>query len=213
MLDSSVRMFFFQWARNPIEVGSVVPSSGLLAEAMAGQIAGLRDGTVVELGAGTGTVTRALLESGIRPGRLLVVERNVRMAEFLCGRFPGIRVACGDASRLTAIVRRQGVGKVAAVISGLPFLLIGERKRYAILKQAFEVMEGDGRFVQFTYGLLSPVPRSLISRLGLDAKRMNHVWFNLPPASIWRFERARRPLGAARSVARAWPIGGEPGRG
>lgn len=193
MIDSSVRTFFFQWTRNPAEVGSIVPSSRLLAEAMAGQVDGLQDGIVVEIGAGTGTVSQALLDAGVQPKRLLIVEQNARLAEFLCRRFPGIRVACGDASRLVSIARRESLARVAAVVSGLPFLLIGERKRYAILKQAFDVMGGDGRFVQFTYGLLSPVPRPLMSRLGLKAQRTNHVWFNLPPASIWRFERIRPP--------------------
>jgi len=97
MLNPSVRTFLRQWVHHPGEMGAVIPSSSLLAEAMAKQLGGLGNGTVIELGAGTGTVTQALLGAGVRQDRLLIVERNPPMAAFLRQRFPGVRVIEGDA--------------------------------------------------------------------------------------------------------------------
>lgn len=189
MLDPAVRAFLRQWARHPGQIGAVVPSGRLLAGTMAKELGRLGNGTVIELGAGTGTVTRALLAAGVRRDRLLIVERNPQMAEFLRRRFPGARVIEGDAFRLKEVVPTEERGRVAAIVSGLPLLLIRESKRYALLKQAFELL-GDGRpFVQFTYGPLSPVPRPVLKRLSLSATRVDLVWRNLPPATVWRFHR------------------------
>lgn len=200
MLDPAVHTFLRQWARHPSQIGAVVPSGRLLARVMAGELGPLGNGTVIELGAGTGTVTRALLAAGVRRDRLLIVERNPQMAEYLRRRFPGARVIEGDAFRLKEVVPAEERNRVAAIVSGLPLLLIRDAKRYALLKQAFEFL-GDGRpFVQFTYGPLSPVPRPVLKRLGLSATRVDLVWRNLPPATVWRFHRL--PLPARHAAAR-----------
>jgi phosphatidylethanolamine/phosphatidyl-N-methylethanolamine N-methyltransferase len=189
VLDSAVRTFLRQWTRHPGQIGAVAPSGRLLAGAMAKELGRLGNGTVIELGAGTGTVTRALLAAGVHRDRLLIIERNPQMAEYLRRRFPGARVVEGDAFRLKDVVPEKERGRVAAIVSGLPLLLIREAKRYALLKQAFELL-GDGRpFVQFTYGPLSPVPRPVLRRLHLSATRVDLVWRNLPPATVWRFHR------------------------
>lgn len=206
MFDSAIRTFFAQWARNPVEIGSIVPSGDSLAKAVAKQIEGVRDGTIVELGGGTGTVTRALLDAGVQRERLLVVERNPRMIDYLRRCFPDVRITEGDASRLGAIARRQGLEGVAAVVSGLPLRLISDQKRYAIFKQAFDLLENHGPFVQFSYGPLAPMPLALLRRLRLDATKVSIVWLNLPPAAIWRFERPRTLSDApwSGSLAYSW---------
>src|SRR5262252_3352119 len=93
-------LFLKRWLRRPLAMGAVVPSGRLLAEAIARtamrEIEG-RDGHVVELGAGTGEVTKALLAGGIAPDRLALVERDPEFAKFLRSHFPGPKIVEGDA--------------------------------------------------------------------------------------------------------------------
>jgi phospholipid N-methyltransferase len=89
-------VFFSKWLKSPLSVASVTPSSTQLAKAMA---SGLPDneGLVIELGGGTGPITHALLEAGVRPDHLVVIERDPHFHRYLQQRFPGINVVCGDA--------------------------------------------------------------------------------------------------------------------
>ena len=186
-------LFLSRWLRNPLRMGSVVPSGRPLAEALARQIDGRTEGTVVELGAGTGIVTEALIDSGVRPERLLVMEYDNRMAEHLRRRLRGIRVVEGDASRLGEIAREASIARVAAVVSSLPFLFMNARQQCAILRSAFRLMANEGPFVQFTYGPFPPVSEPIVRRLKLGVSRADYVWLNLPPAAIWRYERIGEP--------------------
>ena len=94
-------LFVKRWLRRPLSVGAVVPSGRLLGEAMAratlAAMAG-RYGHVVELGAGAGHVTTALLAAGIPAGRLALVERDPELASFLRRHFDGPRILEGDAA-------------------------------------------------------------------------------------------------------------------
>ncbi|MBM3582557.1 MAG: hypothetical protein FJX37_11425 [Alphaproteobacteria bacterium] len=181
-------LFLSRWFRNPLRTGSVLPSGRPLAEALARQIDGRTRGTIVELGAGTGSVTEALINSGVRPERMLIVEFDSRMAEHLRRRFRGAHVVESNASRLGKIAREAGVTRAAAVVSSLPFLFMSIRQQGAILKSAFRLMATEGPFIQFTYGPFPPVSEPIIRRLKLKVIRADHIWLNLPPAAIWRYE-------------------------
>ncbi len=186
-------LFLSRWFRNPLRTGSVVPSGRPLAEALARQVDGRTEGMVIELGAGTGIVTEALIDSGIHPERILVVESDRHFTEHLRRRLRGICVVEGNALRLGEIARKAGVARVAAVVSSLPFLFMDVRHQCMILKSAFRLMAYEGPFVQFTYGPFSPVPESIIRRFGLEVNFADYVWLNLPPAAVWRYERIREP--------------------
>src|SRR5690349_5614115 len=92
-------LFLKRWLRRPLAMGAVVPSGRLLAEALAltalAEIDG-REGHVIELGAGTGEVTKALLVAGIPAGRLALVERDPELAAFLRRHFSGPAIIEGD---------------------------------------------------------------------------------------------------------------------
>src|SRR3954468_2931891 len=92
---AATALFLKRWLRGPLAMGAVVPSGRLLAEALAltalGEMAG-RDGHVIELGAGTGEVTKALLAAGIPPARLALVERDPELAAFLRRHFRGPQI-------------------------------------------------------------------------------------------------------------------------
>ena len=179
-------VFFRSWLRDPFHVGSVAPSSRWLAKLMA---TGVHAGAcVVELGAGTGTLTTALLETGVREEDLFLVEQHQDFAAVLRARFPRANVIEADAASLT---QRLGAlrGRVDYAISGLPILWFNRDKKAAILSEAFELLKPGGRYQQFTYLGRPPVGPKLMAELGLRATLLGIAPMNLPPAFVYRFER------------------------
>lgn len=184
--------FFREWLRNPFAMAAVSPSGRQLATMMMAQLP-LGAGRVIELGGGTGAFTRALLKHGIQPRNLMVVELNEALHHYLQERFPGVQVMQGDARNVRELAERCGVleetGNVDAVVSGLGLLSMSRDTQRSILQSAFEVLSAQGRFVQFTYGPLSPVPRELLDELCLKAHRAGTAWRNMPPANVYVYRR------------------------
>src|SRR3546814_7400279 len=113
---SESQMFFRQWLRRPLRIGAVAPSSRELAEAMARLVPNPPQGPVIELGGGTGPVTAALLDAGIPPEQLYVIEREPQLHRHLVRRFPRAHVLCGDAAALTSLLHPLGVRDAAAAL-------------------------------------------------------------------------------------------------
>ncbi|HVM81404.1 MAG TPA: methyltransferase domain-containing protein [Stellaceae bacterium] len=186
--DKEAMKFFAMWLKSPTRIGAVVPSSRHLARAMAREVQGVGAGVIVELGAGTGSVTRALVEAGIPRERLVVVERDPDLYRLLKQHFPELTILKGDARELRRLLAPLGIREAAAVVSSLPLISIPKVTRTRILAECFALL-GDGRpLIQFTYGPLSPIDRE---RLGVTGRVAARVWKNLPPASVWRYERRR----------------------
>ena len=194
-------LFLSRWLRNPLGIGAVLPSSPGLAEALARPVAALDSGAIVELGGGTGRVTAALLDSGIEPGRLVVVERDAGLHGHLVRRFAGVRVLCGDAAAARSLLAGAGVTAVGGIVSSLPLLSMPPAAKRAIIGAVFDVLDPGGVFVQFTYGPASPLPAATITALGLAAEPVARAWWNVPPATVWRFARAGRGAPAVRREA------------
>ena len=185
--------FFRQWLRNPRSIAALSPSSRQLARQMIEQLPTGAE-RIVELGGGTGVFTQALLDHGIRPEALLVLELNEELHQFLRQRFPAAHVVCGDAQQLETIVRDNGFaadGKVDAVISGLGLLSMSRPMQRAILEGVFSVLGDEGRFIQFTYGPASPISRDLLAELDLNVSRGGIAWLNVPPATVYVYARNR----------------------
>jgi phosphatidylethanolamine/phosphatidyl-N-methylethanolamine N-methyltransferase len=185
-------LFLKRWLRRPFATGAVVPSGRLLAAAMARATRTAIDGWpghVVELGAGTGEVTKALLAAGIAPDRLVLVERDPEFATFLRRHFPAPRIVEGDAVRLSRLLVDHRIAPIAAVVSSLPLLSLPADVVNGIVTGVFEALPRGAALVQFTYGPKPPVPRALRARLGLIADRGNRIWRNVPPAVVWTFRR------------------------
>jgi len=185
-------LFLKRWLRRPFAMGAVVPSGRLLAEAMAratlSVMAG-RDGHIIELGAGTGEVTKALLAAGIPAGRLALVERDQELAAFLRRHFRGPQIVEGDAARLPRLMATHGIERVAAVVSSLPLLSLPTEVVNGIVYGVFDALPRGAALVQFTYGPSPPVPRALRERLRLQAVSGRRIWRNVPPAVVWTFTR------------------------
>ena len=182
---------FRQWLRDPLRTASVMPSSRELAAAM---LAELPPNTrrVIELGGGTGALTRALLAHGIHGDALLVLELNEELHAHLHARFPQVRVLLGDAQQLPGIAAQNGFladGAADAVVSGLGLLSMPRETQGAILAAAFSCLRTGGHFVQFTYGPQPPVADDVARKLGLQVRRGTFVLRNVPPATVYVYTR------------------------
>lgn len=187
----AARKFFRQWLHEPRSTAALVPSGRRLAASMAAAV-GPDARTVVELGGGTGAMTKALLDRGISPARLLVLELNAELDAHLRQRFPGIEVRLANAFDLVEVVRSSSsveVGKVDAVQSSLGLLSMSRDEQRRVLAAAFAVLRPGGRFVQFTYAPRCPVPRELRDELELAAHLDSWTPLNLPPAFVYVLTR------------------------
>jgi phosphatidylethanolamine/phosphatidyl-N-methylethanolamine N-methyltransferase len=180
-------LFLKAWARSPRKIGAVIPSSTSLAKAMADQVTVVPGRAVVELGAGTGAVTQALLERGVNPKDLIVIESDAVFCSRLRQRFPEIRILNIDATRLEQVFQRHRIDNLDTIVSSLPLLSLDRRSQRAILEQSFDLLGQDGAFIQYTYGVGSPVRKQFRQVSDVDGFRVKQIWRNLPPATIWLY--------------------------
>jgi phosphatidylethanolamine/phosphatidyl-N-methylethanolamine N-methyltransferase len=189
----------------PRLTGAVAPSGRPLARAMADASGPPSDGFIVELGPGTGPVTQALLDRGVDQRRIVMVEYNPQFCRLLQERFPAARMIEGDAYHLKRALAEFADERVSAVVSSLPLLTRPPGDRERLIGEAFALMDADGVFVQFTYGLLSPIPREVLDGR-YSAHRGRAIWANLPPARVWTYRLetpARRSSPLPRRAGRA----------
>jgi phosphatidylethanolamine/phosphatidyl-N-methylethanolamine N-methyltransferase len=177
--------FLKSWIESPLKTGAVAPSGKVLARRMAQLVDPMAAGPVVELGPGTGPVTQALLQRGVAPERLFLVEYSADFAKLLRQKYPGVTVIQGDAYALKETLRGHVSAPASAIVSSLPLLTRPEAQRTRLLEQAFGLMERGAPFIQFTYKNASPVP------LGdaIEASVSERIWKNLPPARIWTYRQ------------------------
>jgi phosphatidylethanolamine/phosphatidyl-N-methylethanolamine N-methyltransferase len=176
-------LFFRRWLSNPLQMGSIVPSSPRLGALIAGQIDKRSNSSILELGAGTGAITRNLIKAGISPTRLVVVEIVAEMAEHLQTNFPHATVVQADAFNLPIERLKQVSTEIETVICGIPLVLLGEKKQRQFIEQVEAVAPGRG-FLLYTYCITSPLP---YRALNLEARRLAWTPLNFPPASVWHY--------------------------
>ncbi len=183
--DDEVR-FIRSWIERPLTIGAVKPSSKALARTMARYVDPHSRGPVVELGPGTGPVTAALVEAGVAPERLVLVEFNPTFCRLLRSRYPKATVVQGDAYSLRGLLKSLLAQPAAAIVSGLPLVTKPMQVRERLLRDAFDLMQPGAPFVQFTYSVVSPLPTRLG---GFSAQASERIWMNLPPARVWVYRR------------------------
>ncbi len=179
-------LFFRQWLRSPKSMGSVIPSSRVLAEVIAASAVWKPGQYVVELGGGTGAITQGLIARGIPRDRLVVIELDESLYDWLSTHLPGSLVVRGDATKLDRILQDHGIENVSTVISGLPMLGMPFDFQKAIVGQGLAALGAEGAMLQYSYSPVSPVPAR---KLGIKAELVRYVLRNFPPATIWRYRR------------------------
>ena len=185
-LDDEVR-FIRSWIEKPLHVGAVMPSGRPLARTMAQYVDVDSSGPVIELGPGTGAITSALIERGIDQKRLVLVEYNPGFCALLRDRYPLAKVVQGDAYRLRDTLRNVVLGAPAtAIVSGLPLVTRPMLTRLRLIRDAFVALAPGAPFVQFTYSVVPPIPKSLP---GVSTEASERIWMNLPPARVWVYRK------------------------
>jgi phosphatidylethanolamine/phosphatidyl-N-methylethanolamine N-methyltransferase len=110
-------LFLGLWFRKPLAIGAICPSSEHLGDALGRMLDLHRAGVVLELGAGTGSLTRGLLRAGCPPERLVVLEREPPLAALLRRDFPDVAAVIeGEATRLGRYLNERGVRELATVV-------------------------------------------------------------------------------------------------
>jgi phosphatidylethanolamine/phosphatidyl-N-methylethanolamine N-methyltransferase len=184
-LDDEVR-FLRSWIEKPLHMGAVMPSGRVLARTMAQYVDIDSSEPVVELGPGTGAITSALIEHGVDQKRLVLVEYNPGFCALLRDRYPHAKVVQGDAYALRDSLWNMLTAPASAVVSGLPLVTKPMLTRLKLIRDAFVALAPGAPFVQFTYSVAPPIPKSLP---GVSTEASERIWMNLPPARVWVYRK------------------------
>lgn len=183
-----------EFVRYPFHTAALAPSSRHLAHRMAAAVPLSTAKSVVELGPGTGALTKALLPRLDQQARFLAVELNPTFAEEWRRQFPGRQVEVGNVVNLRQICSRHDMHSVDCIVSGLPWPSFPIALQEAGLEEVLSLLSPGGQMVTFGYhvGMCMPSGRHFMR---LAQKRFRHVerlaweWRNLPPAYILRCTR------------------------
>ncbi|MEX3010888.1 phospholipid N-methyltransferase PmtA [Hoeflea sp. TYP-13] len=179
--------FFKGLVSQPKTVGAIVPTSVYMAKRMA-SVANPASGLpVLELGPGTGVVTKALLKRGIAPDNLIAVEYSPEFCRHLRRELPEVKLVRGDAFDLDTTLGSHSSKHFDCVISGIPLLNFSLEKRVALLEDVLNRIPRGRPFLQFSYGPVSPIPPG---HGHYSVKRFGWELRNIPPAQMWMYRRA-----------------------
>jgi phosphatidylethanolamine/phosphatidyl-N-methylethanolamine N-methyltransferase len=178
--------FFKGWIDKPKAVGSIIPTSSIAARRMASVVNPHSGLPVLEIGPGTGVVTRAILARGVKAQNLYVVEYSPDFVSHLEEQFPGVNVIQGDGFDLDSALGEHHGLTFDSVVSGVPLLNfpVGQRVRY--VEGLLDRIPAGRPVMQLTYGPMSPVPA------GRGSYRVEHYDFvlrNIPPTQLWVYRR------------------------
>nr|WP_281351333.1 methyltransferase domain-containing protein [Sneathiella litorea] len=171
-------------------MGAVFPSGQSLARAMA-TAANPSGKRILEIGPGTGAITEALLAEGASREQLCLLERDDKLAAYLTGKFPDIRVVNGDARAIATSIQPNADATFDIVISSLPLLNLKAVDKITILEQIFAMLGHQGLLIQYTYSAKAPISPLLANRFGVKGERAAIIFRNLPPASVWKYSYPR----------------------
>ena len=196
---SAYRLFFKESMRSLGPTASLVPSSRFLASALTKPIDFRRARTILELGPGTGPVTRAILDRMRPDAKLLAVDINSAFIQHLRASCPDPRLiaVCGSATDLRGLLAAYNLGSTDAVVSSLGLTSMDAPIRTAILRQIGECLVPGGPMTQFQYihaypGHLDMQKLRFSSfnelrflRHFFRSIRIGHVLLNFPPALVF----------------------------
>lgn len=165
---------------SPRRFGAILPSSAALGQTMARMVRGRN---IVELGPGSGSITRHLLRRLDPAGRILALELDERIAAHLQHnlRDPRLTIQVGDASHLDGWLSAMRWNGADSIVSGIPFQALPPATRDEILSTVQGSLSRGGRFIAFQYGLrLIPT----FQRHFRKVRVIGPIWRNLPPAYV-----------------------------
>ena len=179
--------FLQAFLKNPLKVGAIAPSSPELAAKMLECIEPDEDNIVLELGVGTGAITKFLRDAIPTPDSYLGIELDPDLVRALNKTYPEMNIVCGNAAEAFAIHDRSELGKVRYVICCLPFISLPKEISEGVLSEIEKFMdEGcELRLFQYAHGYFLPpavkLREFLKSRYG-KSRRSPLILKNVPPA-------------------------------
>ncbi|WP_218814373.1 class I SAM-dependent methyltransferase [Rickettsiella endosymbiont of Dermanyssus gallinae] len=178
---TGLALFLREAITHPNTVGALFPSSKKLANALAQQIPPNSPGLIIELDAGTGAITAALLHQKKPEHQLIAIERSAKLAKYLADRFPGLSIIQGDAAHLHQLLSKHASSPVQAIVSSLPLRSLPSDTIKKIGQEVNQILKKGGIFIQYTYSLWG---KTLTPSSNLKLIHNQWVWQNLPPARI-----------------------------
>ena len=179
--------FLRGFLKNPVMVGSVIPSSRVLIEKMLRPVDWANTKVFVEYGPGVGTFTRPILELLGEDATLLTIDTNADFTKFLKESIddPRLVAVTGSAAEVEKILADRGFDKADYVLSGLPFSTLPPGVGEAIAEATAKVIRPGGAFLVYQF---SPKVHDFIKPHFERIKR-GFEWVNVPPATLfwaWR---------------------------
>ena len=179
--------FFKGWMSNTRAVGAILPTSAVTARRMASVVNPRSGLPVLELGPGTGVITKAILERGISPEKLVSIEYSTEFFNQLKADFAGVHFINGDAFDLSRTLGALNGQQFDSVVSAVPLLNFPMHRRVELIDDLLSRIPFGRPVVQISYGPMSPVVAMP------DRYRIQHFDFvvrNIPPAQLWIYSKA-----------------------
>jgi ornithine lipid N-methyltransferase len=190
---SDFSLFLGKFLKHGTAIASLAPSSPWLSRTTVRNVDWARARVLVELGAGTGPITRVLAERARPDCRVVVLERDPDFARLLRERFqdrPNLDIVEGDCRDLAAILADRGIGQADFIISGLPVPSFPRDLQLALFRVVEQVLAPAGTFNQITE---MPLVYWRFYRRYFDDVRFAFEPRNFPPAGAY-FCRGPKPL-------------------
>ncbi|ASV85227.1 methyltransferase domain protein [Ochrobactrum quorumnocens] len=185
--DEEIR-FFKGWIDGPKAVGAILPTSSITARRMASVIDTKSGLPVLELGPGTGVITKAILAHGVKPADLYSVEYSPDFVEHLDRAFPDVNIIQGDVFDLDLALGDMKDQKFDSIVSAVPMLNFPMESRIQLMESLLSRMPRGRPLIQITYGPRPPVPAGKGNYI---VQHYDFVVRNVPPAQLWVY---RSPL-------------------
>lgn len=182
-LPSPQAMFFREFLKRPVMVGSIIPSSQRTIRRVLSKVDWANTRTFVEYGPGVGTFCQAVLDRLGPDARYILIDTNPDFVDYLRARLrdPRVSIVLDSAADVGRIVREHGADHADYVISGLPFSTLPPGVGDTIARETQAILRPGGAFLVYQF---NPRVRNFLSphfaRIDYEIE-----WWNVPPAHIW----------------------------
>ncbi len=185
---SGVLLFISEFMKHPLQLGSIIPSSGFLKRRIIRNAKTTGAKVIVELGPGNGGTTQALLDSMEADARLLCIELNERLYNLVKEiEDPRFIAHHGDACDIESILKLYSMNKPDVVISGIPFSTMDRSVGSTLIGRIHGVLNSGGRFVAYQ---VNPRVSELNTYFTEEQKSVEWEWLSVPPIKVWRWQKS-----------------------
>lgn len=196
MAKAGLGTFLRAAGRSPKAVATFAPTSTRVARRMASVVPPTGDPVVLELGAGTGAITNAIVARLGGRGRHLAIELDTEMVEYLRQRQPSVEVIQGSAADLDTILADAGVTRVDAIVDTMPWTLFPRAEQERILEKVAAALKPGAAFTNIVLAHSLPLAparrfRGLLRRTFTETRVTPIVWTNVPPALTYVSQNPR----------------------